>query len=277
MIPIYIDSYRGKHRIVFNNFKWLAIMKIYSGRFLKSDLLEIPEQERIFFLLAGQVDNDLNILNKLSIMCMGQSDSPYDPINKANLYQGLAIITMLVGKIYEGWKLIDTQLLGTDLYEKHRAMLSGRAIKTITALEYYFSGNNLINMVRQKYAFHYDHKKFKEGFDHMPDDSELFIYTGEYYAYNFYYASAVATYYGILKMIDDDEKEAMRKLFGELRGISGCWLQFIGEYLYVILDKYLLKKGKLQFIKTDIGDTPIITDIKIPYFARPPREKNKEN
>jgi len=252
-------------------------MQIYSGPFLKSDLMNIPDNERIFFLLSGQVFNDLNILNKLSIMCMGQTDSSYDPINKANLYQGLSIITLLVGKIYEGWKLLDTQILQTDLYEKYRPMLPKSAIESITGLEYYFSSNNLINMVRQKYAFHYDYKKFKEGFDHMPGESELIIFVGETYANTFYYSSAAATYYGILKMIDYNEKEAIRKLFTELRGITECWLQFIGAFMIVIVHNYLIEQGKLEFTETDIGDPPIISEIKIPYFVRHPKYGSEKN
>jgi len=254
-------------------------MEILAGRILKSDLLKIPEKERILFLLMGHLANELNILYKLLIVCFNKDNSQNEVIERAQLYQGLAINTILIGKIYEGWKLINDIFLKLKFHEKYKSLLPESAKTILLELTQYFSNNtNLINMIRHKFAFHYDYKKFKKGFDVTPNDTEYEIYLAESYANSFYYFSAATTYYAILHMINPDERLAIKQLFDEVKRIAGSLIEFIGEFMYVITDKYLLDEGTKKIILKPvyIGEPPLLSEVIIPYFVRPSKPKSND-
>jgi hypothetical protein len=247
-------------------------MEILVGNISKSDLEKIPEKERIFFLLIGHLANELNILYKFLIMCFNRHESDIEAINRAQLYQALTINTILIGKIYEAWRMLE-KLIKSNIIKDYEPLLSQNVKNIMAELIVYFGNKNLIKSVRDKFAFHYDFKKLKQGFENIPADTDFEIYLSESYANSFYYPSAAATHYAILHMIDQDEKVAVGKLFDEVQKISGKMIDFIGHLMSVIVKKYLLEDGKRQMAlkPLDIGEQPDLGKTTIPFFVKAPK------
>lgn len=86
---------------------------------------------------------------------------------------------MLAGKVWEGWQLLKRCYVGAvriaiegSLPEKPR--------DAFQALEGYFATKkNLINMVRNRFAFHYDPSRIEKQLTAVNESDKLTIYIGE--------------------------------------------------------------------------------------------------
>jgi hypothetical protein len=68
----------------------------------KAHLDKIPHDERVFYLMAGQLSNDLNILSKLVWFAFNQHMATDGVVKEAALSQTLLLTKLLAGKLYEG-------------------------------------------------------------------------------------------------------------------------------------------------------------------------------
>jgi hypothetical protein len=112
-------------------------MKIYTLRFPKQALMEMPNAEREFFLLAGHFFNELMILGKLMIMVQ---DIPRQKIpSRVGTVQALFVNKLLAGKLYEGWNLIQRRYYKRSLSKKYDQLLDEKGRQAIYKLKSYFS------------------------------------------------------------------------------------------------------------------------------------------
>ena len=80
-------------------------MDIYPIHFSKALLNKVPEDERTFHLMAGQLANDLNILSKL-IIIFSNPVSGHEILRRANTTSAILLIKLLAGRLNEGWELM---------------------------------------------------------------------------------------------------------------------------------------------------------------------------
>jgi hypothetical protein len=239
-------------------------MKIFKKRFSKSELNNIPEDERYFFLLIGHLANELNILQKLIIMCY-KLPAKNKANERAHLSQVLTIVKILVGKVWEGWELIRKAFFATRLSREYDSLLSPEAREALKNLKRYFDSNNLVKNVRNEFSFHYNFDKIKSGFSAVPDNEELDIYLAETTGNSLFYASEVAINFSMLDMIDScNHQHSFDKLFNETIKIVSWLVDFAVGCMNLITKRYYLA---LNYEPLDIGPVPTINDIEIPYFV----------
>jgi hypothetical protein len=94
-----------------------AVIEIYEIPFSKAQLDATPEDERIFYLMAGQLANDLNFLTKLLMFAINPVDGP--PV-RARVNTSLAMfqVRLLAGRLHEGWKMMKGKLF-RDIHRKY--------------------------------------------------------------------------------------------------------------------------------------------------------------
>jgi len=87
-------------------------MVIYKVAISKKQLNLFPEKERILFIQIGHLANELTTLMKLLINA--HKDSDVDVIRKAYTMQASVIARLCIGKIFEGWRLLEDNLFAVE-------------------------------------------------------------------------------------------------------------------------------------------------------------------
>ena len=140
----------------------------------------LDEIEQVFFIQLMHFLNELIVLQKCVIVSSNKLES-LKPIEKrGQISQAQFFIRTLAGKLYEGWEMIRKDFFKTQLSREYESLLSQKGKESLSELKIYFKDkNNLVHLIRDKFAFHYDKEKIKEQTDKIPQEALLEVYTSE--------------------------------------------------------------------------------------------------
>jgi hypothetical protein len=242
-------------------------MKLFKINIPKSKLDTIPEIEQVFFIQLMQFLNELNILQKCVIASSNKLEFLTNEIEKrGQISQAHIFIRILAGKLNEGWEMIRKDFFKTKLSRKYENLLSQKGKESLSELKVRFKDkNNLVRLIRHKFAFHYDQEKIKEEIDKIPQEELLEVYVSEHPANCLYSISNTIVNWAILNSIDSSNPQrAMDKLFDEITiKVSGCFQKFGADCVCIIA-----KKLELNSTEVEIPEPPLIDEVKLPYFVK---------
>jgi hypothetical protein len=162
-------------------------MDIYPIRFSKALLNKVPEDERTFHLMAGQLANDLNILSKLIIMLLNHA-SEQELLRRANTTSAILLIKLLAGRLNEGWELMCRQFFPSkqsdgkrqsdhvSIYDRYVVDFDDYAKAQLDNIQRYFGKKNIVRTIRNRASFHADPTVLKKGYAEFTDDEILLIF-----------------------------------------------------------------------------------------------------
>ena len=241
-------------------------MKLSKINIPKSKLDTLSEIEKVFFVQLMQFLNELNILQKCTIVSNNELASLTTIEKRSQISQAQFFIRTLAGKLYEGWKMIGKNFLKTQLSSEYENLLSQKGKESLSELIVYFKDkHNLVCFIRNKFAFHYDKEKIKEEIDKIPQEELLEVYISEHRANCLYSLSDTIINWAILNSIDSSNPQrAMDRLIGEIAlKVSRWFLEFCGDCVCIIA-----KKLELNSTEVEIPEPPSIYDAKLPYFVK---------
>lgn len=156
-------------------------MKFTTLEITEKDFNKIDENEKIFYVFAGHVCNEITILEKLLFLSttFNNADENLDAVKAS---QSLLISRLTAGKLYEGWELLKS-FFNIDIYSKLPkypisidADLSAEGKSEFDKLKTYFKRDGLFDILRNQFAFHYMAGNLKKQF---PDIDKLRILVTE--------------------------------------------------------------------------------------------------
>jgi len=243
-------------------------MIVYKVTVSKKQLSLFPERERVLFIQVGHLANELTTLAKLLIYA--HKDSSYDAIKKAYMMQASVIARICIGKIYEGWRLLEGSILSSSLYKKYEAKFSKDGLDVLKNLKRYFGRKNLILQIRNKFSFHNpSFEDIKNLLSTMPEEAKLNIYVGTEHANSNYYLSEEIISRAMLKYVESNSlQQAMDRMYKELSEVSGWLVEFCGHCMVALSEEYWGPcKDDLIIKKIDIESQGKITEFTIPFFV----------
>jgi hypothetical protein len=244
-------------------------MEVFVVPVPKSKLDKIPAGERAFFIHVGHVRNEIAVLVKW--LKWSVNDPTNNPVLKnVNLSLSFMLDRLLAGKLYESWQLIDRAYIQTGLKTSLGASLSDEARNAFGELENYFSKpKNLINQLRNRFAFHYDPRKVQDQIAAIDETDTLEIYATEKQANLFYLVSEVIVGSAMLETVKrGDYKLAIEKLTKEIMSLSLHVMNFADGCLVVMRERYLgTNIDELAAQCVEIPDPPHRDEILLPYFS----------
>lgn len=235
----------------------------------KSNLMSIPESERLFFLRFGNLFNEICILRKLMFFSIGIETT--DRTLKAAQYsQAFFLLKILSGKLWEGWRMLEQDFFRTRISQDYQSELTNIGCSGICGLKKYFSRDNCIKNIRNEFAFHYsrEHKKhMKEMLTKLGKSEMLDVIISKAHCNCLYVASEVVTNLAIVKWTDfpSGYEKALKNLRDEVDKVTKWFLDFLGDCLLVIVKK---RKGCFEMTEVDIPEPPKANDIELPYFIQ---------
>ncbi|MFX0202016.1 MAG: hypothetical protein ACFFCW_38380 [Candidatus Hodarchaeota archaeon] len=151
-------------------------MKCYILEVIKAQLDGIPREEAVFLTVILHLANEINILQKAVIESKPGSRLPDPMVDSAQNSQSLFFLKTLAGKLYEGWRTLESGYFATRISQKYDALLSPLSKDALSRLKKDFSDpKNIVKDVRQKYAFHTDLQRITDSLGTLPPSEPLKI------------------------------------------------------------------------------------------------------
>ncbi len=240
-------------------------MKLLEFNIPKSKLDAIPEDEQIFFIQLTHFLNELNILQKCVIISSNGMASLNIVKRRGQVSQAQFFIRTLAGKLNEGWGMLKKGFFTTQLSKKYENILSQVGKDSLSELKRYFSGKNNINLIRNKFAFHYDIEEIKEEIAKIAQSEVLKMFISEHRGNCLYSLSDVIANWAILHSIDPcNPQRAMEILINEVATkVSGLFQEFGGNCISIIMEKL-----DVAYVEVEIPEPPLIDNARLPYFVR---------
>ncbi|HUU19748.1 MAG TPA: hypothetical protein VMW72_21535 [Sedimentisphaerales bacterium] len=253
--------------------KWLRMvdkpkaldMKLLKVEISKSQLSQIPENERVFFVLLGSLLNDLNMFQKLAYFSANTKTSK-GIVRGAQNFQALSLAQFQAAKLYDGWVLLQQNFFGTKVSKQYVSELSGSGKSDLTKLKQYFNRqDNLLYVIRNMFVAHYTSDWIETLLSEIPDSEVFYMLFSELQGNCFYSMSNELTNLAILKATGQSNiDDGMKKLLGDVMKVTRLFANFLGDCLRVIVEKHL----GLGHSEVEIPDPPDMNEIALPYFIK---------
>lgn len=153
-------------------------MKLHRLVLSAAKLNGVPASERALLIVVAHAVNEINVLNKLLLLCSAFDVEPKWRAH-AHACQALVLARALTGKLNEAWEALQRGYFRSQLSRVYDSRLDEEATSGLSFLKTYFSRSNVVGIIRNKFAFHYslDHANSEVPEDVPPE--ELAIYFGE--------------------------------------------------------------------------------------------------
>jgi len=242
-------------------------VKINRSRIDMTKLRAMPENERALFVLLGHAVNEINVLNKTFYLATQYNERPEWRAH-AHSSQSLVFARALTGKLYEAWQLLQKGYYGTQLSREYDKHVDAEVKDALDGLGRYFSRENIVAEIRNRFAFHYSLDDAKVGLALALPEDKMIMYLATDNGNTLYYFSEVVVNAALLEALEPGAHEkAMERLRTESQRVVGWFNDAAQGIMYRVVEKYLLDaNGKMTFDKVDIGIPAVAEEVEIPYF-----------
>ena len=271
------------------------ILTLYELKIPLDMVKTAPKQEAAFFLRSMSILNDITILQKtiLHSIAVISLENPNAPETSAQVAQSFCFLRMLAGVCYEAFdfiqlgffadpgsplncrafktkqkkiKRLKLKSLAADFLKE----MSNQAQSAIEKIKIYFSKDNLIRRLRNKFSFHYDleqafsqQKNFK-----IIDVPHIFLEEAD--GNCCYVLSHQLMILQALKVQNDDPNELKAKfdtLMKEVTQLARELAVFLNSFVLAFSKKYLsIDTSSLLNVKLD--NVAYLDEIKTPFFLK---------
>lgn len=256
---------------------------IYELRYTKADLMTVPDRDRIFYLLATGLMNDIQVLIRQYIIAIKQRDE--DKVRRdASSAVAMLNLRLLAGRFHEGWILIKEEW--PALEASYIRELSKRGIDALASLRGHFTvakGSNIVFMIRNKIGFHSDVGFARKMLAAVPNDTELVDYLSVQLGDTLYFGSEVLHYQALQEITaQPDSMSAFGAVMDELRKLQNLFLDFISAFVKVFAHRHLPRQfASTPSQKHTLERLAKFEKLQIPYFIDfskgSPEEENSKS
>jgi hypothetical protein len=113
------------------------------------------------------------------------------------------VTRMLVGTLFEGWRMFEKSFFGSAISKKYESQLEEPGKSDLDELKKYFGKKNIIGELRNKFAFHYDADKIRSELSLVSADDPSHIYLAEVQGNSLYYVAEEIVGLAMLRHIKD--------------------------------------------------------------------------
>jgi hypothetical protein len=243
----------------------------------KQELEAMPEEERVFFVLNGHFLNEISMLNKWLIFIDLRAEP--EVLRRAQVAQGLLIARLFIGKLLEGWRMLERAFFGTALSRQYIPKLDSTGSAALDNLGRYFGKSNILQDIRNNFSFHYDNAEVGKNFSLLPESYASELYLGPDYANSLNWACEEIVSRAMLNVTGNtDPQAALNLIMADLTRVSGWFFDFCGSVMVVATERLLGERWEEATEQIDIGEPKLLDAVGLPYFVqRSPEERTQED
>lgn len=197
--------------------------------YTKADLKAVGDEEAVFFLMSCQLHNDIATLFRVLLQNPIRDEDP-EPVRNAAAITQLLIIRMLAGRCYEGWEFVKARF-GT-YFKKHDSRIKLQAKDNYKTLKKYFGRKSLIQLLRNKVAFHSSIESFSESYANLSDEESFVDHHHSARGNTVFFGAELVLTQTIISLVEKpDPLEALIQVGDEVREIAGQFLDVTGAFI----------------------------------------------
>lgn len=242
------------------------MIELHRIEFTKDQLDRVPSIERCLLILVAHAANEVNILSKLfhfaaSASCDGIT-------GHAERTQALVLGRLLTGKIYEFWKLLQVSYFGSQLSREYQPLMDSEFLAALESLKRYFGRDNLIALVRNKFAFHYSTDQVDAGYSALVQGDSFEVYLAKHNGNTlFAFAETIAGRAMLEGIYAGNHKAAFDSLIEETSRAVGFISEVAGGLMDVCI-KRNFGKNLYDFGSeiVEVAGVPDSQSVAIPFF-----------
>jgi len=232
----------------------------------KDKLDAAPEEERLTYLMAGNLANDLHILQKLLIVSINTAHDMGEPHGLPANGMSMLLVKLLAGRLYEGWNWLRS---GANSHLGMRLALdkTSEAWACYREITGYFGRDNLINALRQKIGFHSDVETMRQGYLLLAEQQMTELIAEQ--RGNTFYGSADITSLGALCHLvkEDDVARALGTIADEVARVANLFGDLVVHIAVQFCMDVLDIDAKKQLEQVLEIDAPRLDELRFPFFA----------
>jgi hypothetical protein len=238
-------------------------MKIHTIHVSKAQLDKVPEIERAFYVHIGHLRHELMFLKKLlELSAKEPSDNPV--LQDVGVSQQFIVSRLIAGKVWEGWELMRKAFFSTKLSLAIEGDLPEDTKEALADLKKYFGKKNIIERMRNEFAFHYDSLRVRTQLSSIEETDKLKIYIAETEDV-FFQLSEIIVGSAMLEAVQPgDFVAAAEKYFKEIMRLSSQLVDFCDGCLHHMIKTYI----GYQSEETEIPDPPNYGGLRLPFFSK---------
>lgn len=228
---------------------------------------KIPSTERALLHVMGHALNEINVLLKLFFLVSNYESEP-QVVRHAQLCQAMVLSRLLTGKLSEAWQSIQKGYLRKKLGTIYAGELDKEATDGLENLKRYFGKTNLVNTVRNSFAFHYSLTHAAEAPNSDVAPEELAMYFGPTTGTSLYQFAEHAMGIAMLKSVDtEDPQEAFDRIVRETQQVVSWFNSFAQGILFAVLELHVGLATRVHELESiDLGPVPQAAHVVIPFF-----------
>jgi hypothetical protein len=253
------------------------MIDIFRIKFPKERLAELSEEERSLFFLLGYAANQIAVFKKITVFATN-IDSEQHVRSRVEAAQTQILVRHFVGVVTEAWELIDKRFLNKQVGKEYKlSRLGPMGLDAIAKLQRHFGSSNVLNNIRNQYAFHHPYNAevetaFAAAAANQEFDDEWNWYLAQENINCFYFISDVVVVHGMLKAIGElDIVEAQKKMHRELNLVSEQIIRFASAFFDALLTKYFSPEIIAEVVEK-VADAPVALDVDLPFYVEPPSD-----
>jgi hypothetical protein len=242
-------------------------MKLLKVKLSKDVLLSLEDHQKFLIIALSHVINEINALTKLLYFVSSESDKTLELNNQGASTYIFIISQLLAGKLFETWELLRKNYFTTKELEDVSMNLSEENRSRISKLKRDLDIRNIIGIIRNKFAFHYDRFQIDEPLSQINDP--LIVYLNNKDAPNnlFYFSEIVFTQAILQKAQKVDAQISSERIIELLFDVS--------RELVLLCDSIIAKIIELNNVELrsdapeelEIENLKDFSEIEIPWFC----------
>ena len=246
-------------------------MKVTRISIPRQALDRLSPEHRDFFLLAGHIQNEINVLHKTFACCLNTSPET-DRTNLESLADGMQAMIFartLAGKLSEAWAAVQRGWNASKLSLMLEARLHQDAREAIEKLKKYFGRKNTINTVRNSFAFHYSIEALGNSWNRAVDE-RFDLVLGGTIGNNLNLGSELFANAALLESFAaPDFEHAARTLFEDVQSIASCFVTFLEGVSVATLNDTLGASWSAYGRDEEVNPSRSLSTVNLPFFHVP--------
>lgn len=271
------------------------ILSLYELKIPIDKLEKAPQQEAAFFLRSMSILNDISVLQKaiLHSIAVISQHNPNSPETRAQVAQSFCFIRILAGICYEAFDFIQLGFFanpGNPLkcraFKTKQKKIATLKLKSLSAIfmqimssqaqtankkiQDYFSKNNSIRWLRNKFSFHYNLEQAFHQLEKFKIIDDPHIFLEEMDGNCCYVLSHQLMILQALRVQKDDPNELKVKfeaLIKEVTSVAHAFTIFLNSFVLVFSEKYLaIDTSTPPEVRLD--GVAFLDEIQTPFFLK---------
>ena len=208
------------------------MIKVEKWEFTKADLAAIAPDQRALLILTGHTLNTIAVWIKL-IRLSTNYEAAEDVEGRLSSAQSHILLRSLYGAITEAWEWLkrpeSQRLIGLEYLNN----LHVDARTAYALLKSYFGGSNTLNLVRNRYAYHYPTTDdLRQAFESVPENEDWSWYISEENTNSFYLSCEIVVGYGAIGVVGEpDQNDGLNRLLKETMSVANALNDFLAGLL----------------------------------------------